>query len=158
MLVGLLRAPTAYDPFIYPEAARARRNQVLQNLVSVGDITPAQAAVYKATPLKLATETAPPVRRGCFNCEQQDQERGFLLPVRDELAHLNGASSSDTELNTGGLRICHDPPAGPAERRAERALGSDAGKLAGHRDLATGRPEDRRRPRDGHQQGVRANP
>lgn len=104
LLVGAVRAPAQYDAFENPAAARQRRNEVIQNMADVGDITPAQAAVYKATPLKLATETAPPVRRGCFNANDDIKNVGFFCQyVTNWLTSTGGLS--DTELNTGGLRI-----------------------------------------------------
>ena len=93
-----------HDAFDNPAAARQRRNEVIQNMADVGDITPAQAAVYKATPVKLATETAPPVRRGCFNANNKIKNVGFFCQyVTNWLTSTGGLS--DTELNTGGLRI-----------------------------------------------------
>jgi membrane peptidoglycan carboxypeptidase len=104
MLVGAVRAPAQYDAFENPAAARQRRNEVIQNMADVGDISPAQATVYKATPLKLATETAPPVRRGCFNANADIKNVGFFCQyVTNWLTSTGGLS--DTELNTGGLRI-----------------------------------------------------
>ena len=104
LLVGAVRAPAQYDAFDNPAAARQRRNEVIQNMADVGDITPAQAAVYKATPVKLATETAPPVRRGCFNANPEIKNVGFFCQyVTNWLTSTGGLS--DTELNTGGLRI-----------------------------------------------------
>jgi membrane peptidoglycan carboxypeptidase len=104
LLVGAVRAPAQYDAFQNPTAARQRRNEVIQNMVEVGDISAAQAAVYKATPVKLATETAPPVRRGCFNANPAIKNVGFFCQyVTNWLTSTGGLS--DTELNTGGLRI-----------------------------------------------------
>ena len=60
LLVGILRAPSAYDPFVYPDAARARRNQVLQNLVDVGDLSQSRASKYEAMPISLSTDQPPP--------------------------------------------------------------------------------------------------
>jgi membrane peptidoglycan carboxypeptidase len=104
LLVGAVRAPAQYDAFDNPAAARQRRNEVIQNMADVGDITAAQAAVYKATPVKLATETAPPVRRGCFNANPEIKNVGFFCQyVTNWLTSTGGLS--DTVLNTGGLRI-----------------------------------------------------
>ena len=43
LLAGLLQAPTAYDPVLHPELAAQRQAHVLDRLVAVGDLTPAQA-------------------------------------------------------------------------------------------------------------------
>lgn len=39
LLIGLLQSPGAYDPFVYPEAAKERRNVVLRRMVDNGYIT-----------------------------------------------------------------------------------------------------------------------
>jgi membrane peptidoglycan carboxypeptidase len=51
MLAGLPQAPTNYDPIAHPEAARARRAQVLQRLVGAGRITEEQARLAGAKPV-----------------------------------------------------------------------------------------------------------
>ena len=51
LLAGLPQAPSAYDPLQYPQAARTRRNEVLQNLVKYGYISTAQAAKAERQPL-----------------------------------------------------------------------------------------------------------
>jgi membrane peptidoglycan carboxypeptidase len=44
LLAGLLQAPDAYEPHDHPAAAANRRHEALLRLVSVGAISPAQAA------------------------------------------------------------------------------------------------------------------
>jgi membrane peptidoglycan carboxypeptidase len=44
LLAGLPQAPSAYDPLLHPAAALARWGEVLDAMISEGDITPAQAA------------------------------------------------------------------------------------------------------------------
>ena len=39
LLAGMISSPSGYDPVTNPQEAMARRNQVLQNMVSQGDIT-----------------------------------------------------------------------------------------------------------------------
>jgi len=48
LLAGLFQAPTAYDPYQYPEKAEARRNQVLNLMVRHGYITKEEADIAKA--------------------------------------------------------------------------------------------------------------
>ena len=43
LLAGLFQAPSAYDPFRYPELAKQRQAHVLDRLVAVGDLTRAEA-------------------------------------------------------------------------------------------------------------------
>ncbi|MGZ4540746.1 MAG: biosynthetic peptidoglycan transglycosylase [Blastococcus sp.] len=43
LLAGLFQAPSAYDPVVHPDVARARQAHVLDRLVAVGTLTRAQA-------------------------------------------------------------------------------------------------------------------
>jgi penicillin-binding protein 1A len=51
MLAGIISSPSAYDPVVNPSAALARRNLVLSNMVSQGDITQEEYAQYIKEPL-----------------------------------------------------------------------------------------------------------
>jgi membrane peptidoglycan carboxypeptidase len=104
MLVGLLRAPSQYDPFVNQSEAKDRRNQVIQNLVTVGKLSQAQADVYKKAQLSLYTKNPPIVREGCANASSSIRNVGFFCDyVVDWLENVQGISP--TELTTGGLRI-----------------------------------------------------
>jgi membrane peptidoglycan carboxypeptidase len=104
LLVGLLRAPTEYDPFVNPEAAKKRRNEVLQNLVSVGHLSQAGADLFKVKPISLATTTPPVVKEGCANANSSIANVGFFC---DYAVHwlLTTGRISNSQLTTGGLRI-----------------------------------------------------
>jgi penicillin-binding protein 1A len=52
-LAGLIRAPNDYDPFVHPDEAVARRNEVLARMRSLGRIGRAEAALARAVPLGL---------------------------------------------------------------------------------------------------------
>ncbi len=52
-LVGLLRGPANYDPFIYPERAKARRNVVLGQMVKYGYLTEEAGEAAKLEELHL---------------------------------------------------------------------------------------------------------
>jgi membrane peptidoglycan carboxypeptidase len=107
LLIGLVRAPSLYDPFVNPKGAKARRDQVIQNLVDVGNITAAQAAKYEATPIRLGTLSPPVVRQGCAgtaNADKQIKNVGFFCDwAVDWLENVGGIPA--TQLNTGGLKI-----------------------------------------------------
>jgi penicillin-binding protein 1A len=60
LLAGLPQAPSVYDPLVDPDAAWARRQEVLASMVSDGDITDSQAARAAAEPV-----TLPPAPGGC---------------------------------------------------------------------------------------------
>ncbi|WP_373532710.1 PBP1A family penicillin-binding protein [Vampirovibrio sp.] len=53
MLAGMPQAPSGYNPFQNLKGAKARRDEVLQNLVEVGKITPEQFERYKNQPIYL---------------------------------------------------------------------------------------------------------
>ncbi len=48
LLAGIPQAPSGYSPFQNPESAKARRNEVLQNLVEVGKLSQQEADSYKS--------------------------------------------------------------------------------------------------------------
>ena len=54
VLVGLVQAPSSYDPYTHPSAARVRQIAVLRSLVRVGKLRAPQAARLLAEPLRLA--------------------------------------------------------------------------------------------------------
>jgi membrane peptidoglycan carboxypeptidase len=104
MLVGLLRAPTQYDPFQYPEAARERRNEVLQNLVDVGDLSQTEANKYAATPVSLATTKPPEVREGCSNAPDTVRNVGFFCQYAVNWL-LDTHTLTESQLKSGGYNI-----------------------------------------------------
>ncbi|MBH1934852.1 penicillin-binding protein [Streptomyces sp. AV19] len=53
LLAGIVQSPSRFDPVNAPKAAAQRRNMVLQRMVDLKNITPAQAAAEKAKPIKL---------------------------------------------------------------------------------------------------------
>ncbi len=58
-LGALPKSPTNYNPYRFPEAAKARRDLVLDNMVEIHAITPAAAAAAKAEPLIPQSFTRP---------------------------------------------------------------------------------------------------
>jgi membrane peptidoglycan carboxypeptidase len=102
-LVGLVRAPTLYDPFLHPQTARERRDEVIRNMVEVGDLAPARAITYLKSPLRLATSTPPPVREGCANANAAVANAGFFCDYAVHWLRQNGYSQQ--QLETAGLRI-----------------------------------------------------
>ncbi len=51
LLAGLIRSPNQYDPFVHPEAAVARRNEVVARMRELGRIPAAEAALVTALPV-----------------------------------------------------------------------------------------------------------
>ncbi|MCW2497003.1 transglycosylase domain-containing protein [Jatrophihabitans sp.] len=104
LLVGLLQAPTEYDPFQNPQAAKDRRNQVIQNLVAVGNLSQAQATKDEATPVALATTKPPVVKRGCANAPNNVTNVGFFCDYAVNWL-LENKVATESQLETGGLKI-----------------------------------------------------
>ena len=92
LLAGLPQAPSAFDPFVAPQKALARRDEVLQALLVNGDITQAQYAETVADrnlrlePGRLYTRIREPY---------------FFSYVRDQLIAQYGANT----VRSGGLRV-----------------------------------------------------
>jgi len=106
LLVGVVKAPTEYDPFVPAnrKAAIERRNQVIQNLADNHDISQAEADRNKAAPLSLATTTQQTVTQGCAGANPAIMNAGFFCDyVRSWLENAGGMS--DKQLNTGGYKI-----------------------------------------------------
>lgn len=58
MMVGIIDAPSIYNPRVNPEYASARERHVLARLVTVGDITEAQAKAELAQPIGLIAKAS----------------------------------------------------------------------------------------------------
>ncbi|HXP19563.1 MAG TPA: biosynthetic peptidoglycan transglycosylase [Streptosporangiaceae bacterium] len=52
LLAGLVQAPSAYDPLVFPDRARARERHVLARLVATGALSARQAAAAMAVPMR----------------------------------------------------------------------------------------------------------
>ncbi|HEU5271104.1 MAG TPA: transglycosylase domain-containing protein, partial [Jatrophihabitans sp.] len=102
MLVGLVKAPTDYDPFLHPQAARDRRDLVLDNMAGQNYITSAQAAAYKAQPIRLAPHSVP--ARGCTYANPAVKNVGFFCDYAlDWLENTGGLTPQ--AINTAGYKI-----------------------------------------------------
>jgi penicillin-binding protein 1A len=91
LLAGLPQAPSQYNPFLYPDRARERRNQVLAKMAELHYVTREQAAQATASPLE--------VKRG--NYYSQRRESFFFEYVRERLIHRYGRAT----VEKGGLNV-----------------------------------------------------
>ncbi len=91
LLAGLPQAPSQYNPFLYPAAARERRNEVLAKMAELHYISAAQAAATEHAPLE--------VHIGKFY--SQRSEPFFFEYVREQLIHRYGART----VEQGGLKV-----------------------------------------------------
>jgi penicillin-binding protein 1A len=92
LLAGLTQAPSAYDPFVDPARAVARRNEVLRAMLQLGLITRKQYA-------KASRSRSPGLKPG--NLYDEIREPYFFGFVRNELAREYGAET----VRSGGLRV-----------------------------------------------------
>jgi penicillin-binding protein 1B len=91
LLTGLVRGPSFYDPFQFPEKALKRRNVVLDAMADVEDISAAQAELAKTKPLDVVANPHQAISR----CP------AFLDLVRRQLQE----EYKPEDLTTEGLRI-----------------------------------------------------
>ncbi len=91
LLAGLPQAPSEYNPFLNPGAARQRRNEVLSKMAELHYVTPAQAAAAERSPLE--------IRRGNFY--SQKRESFFFEYVRQQLIRRYGRRT----VEQGGLKV-----------------------------------------------------
>ncbi|MFE0331924.1 transglycosylase domain-containing protein [Streptomyces sp. NPDC058960] len=104
LLAGVVNGTTLYDPIQHPQAARTRRDIVLQRMADVHDITQAQADAAERQPLGLKP-TAP--RNGCITAVRGaaffcDYVREVFL---DSPVFGKTAEDRAQRWNTGGLTI-----------------------------------------------------
>jgi penicillin-binding protein 1A len=91
LLAGLPQAPSEYNPFLYPDAARQRRNEVLGKMAELHYITHAQAQTAQTAPLE--------VHHGDYYSRRQ--EDFFFEYVRQQLIKRYGLNT----VEQGGLKV-----------------------------------------------------
>ena len=91
LLAGLPQAPSQYNPFLYPQAARQRRNEVLAKMAELHYITREEAATAEAAPLE--------TKHGDYYSRRQ--EDFFFEYVRQQLVKRYGL----TTVEQGGLKV-----------------------------------------------------
>ena len=91
LLAGLPQAPSQYNPFLYPSAARRRRNEVLGKMAELHYISAHLAAAEKSRPLEVRHSTYYSRRRENF----------FFEYVREQLIHRYGRAT----VERGGLKV-----------------------------------------------------
>ncbi|MEA2124311.1 MAG: penicillin-binding protein, partial [Solirubrobacteraceae bacterium] len=113
MLAGLPQAPSEYSPVRSPQAAKSRRNEVLDAMAKVHMISDVQADEAKASPLQLDMS----------KYFQRRREDYFFDYVKDQLYQ----AFPQREVRRGGLRVFTtiDP------KKQELARSAIAGRIAG---------------------------
>ncbi len=75
LIAGLYQAPSAYDPYVYPDKAKARRNQVLNLMLRHGYISEEECEIAKSMPI---TEML------ASNSGNQNEYQGYIDTVIEE--------------------------------------------------------------------------
>jgi penicillin-binding protein 1A len=91
LLAGLPQAPSQYNPFRDPAAAKERRNEVLAKMAELHYISPGRAAAAEHSRLE--------VKRGTYY--SQRREDFFFEYVREQLVHRYG----EKKVAQGGLKV-----------------------------------------------------
>jgi penicillin-binding protein 1A len=134
LLAGLIRAPSAYDPFRHPGRARARRAEVLARMRRNGHLPPAAGARAARAPLGLRPGGPAGVDRGAGT--GRPHAPWFVGWVLDQLLdpadhRFDGLGTSRTSRTatvfTGGLRIATTVDLA-AQAAAERSVVRVAGR------------------------------
>ncbi|WP_448614503.1 transglycosylase domain-containing protein [Modestobacter sp. URMC 112] len=98
MLAGLVQSPTNDDPLVNPEAAKVRRDQVLNRMHQLGHITDQELADVSAAPVETAPGARPP--NGCAYASIG----GFFCGYLEQ--YLTGTLGlTQTEIDNGGWTI-----------------------------------------------------
>jgi len=127
LLAGLVRGPAIYDPLHHPQAATARRNEVLTRMRQLGHITAAQQAAADTQPLGLKPVLPPAAGDPCLRSAAPffcDYVRQILLA--DKALGATRAER-DHRLLEGGLTVktSFDPA---VQRAAQQAVDSTVEK------------------------------
>ncbi len=124
LLVGLLKGPTAFDPFTHPDTATQRRNTVLDVLQRQGVLPAGKAQAAREAPLGVKRGSEP---SGCggskypFYCEAVREE------ILSNPAFGKTAKIREQRFNQGGLTLTtalDRKAADAAQKAVEGALGN----------------------------------
>lgn len=98
LLAGILQSSSALNPYTNPEGMTERRNQVLDAMVSTGDLSAEQAGQFKAAPLGTLDQ---PKRlpNGCIAAG----DRGFFCDYA--IKYLQGHGLDPERLSRDGLTV-----------------------------------------------------
>ena len=137
LLAGLPKSPTRYNPFRYPERARARQQVVLQRMVTTGMISREEAIEAQAVSVDLRAQG-----------RSLRVDSYFLDAVMKSLEE----TYSPEVVYHGGLRVYTTLDAG-MQQQAETALQQGIAKLEAQMDM-THRSEETRVEDDNGLQGA----
>jgi membrane peptidoglycan carboxypeptidase len=115
LLAGLIRNPVGSDPYTNPDAARARRDLIVDRMTTLGHLSPEQAEAIKAEPLPAPVPDPPVGGTDYFTRHVVDlllKDAKYLGPDEAERNRL---------LFTGGLHI-HTTIIPATQAQAEQSI------------------------------------
>src|SRR5262249_5059712 len=100
-LAGLPKAPNNYSPVRFPQAAKARRDWVIDRMAEDGTITAAAATAAKATPVTMRHREATEIANAAYFAEEVRRE--LLARYGEKMLYQGGLTvrtSLDNRLQT----------------------------------------------------------
>jgi membrane peptidoglycan carboxypeptidase len=106
LLAGMVQSPSDDDPITHPDAAKARRDLVIEQMRQQGSISDAEAAAATAAPLGVVADPAVPAE-GCTGAGDAGYFCAYVMQ------YLAEAGLSEQQLANGGytVRTTLDRPA-----------------------------------------------
>lgn len=101
-IVGLVRAPSYYDPLTNPEAARERRDVVLDRMAATGHLREQEAEEYKATDLAV---DATPRGGSCYHSENPSFCDYVMRWLRGSEELADTQEERDRIIEQGGITV-----------------------------------------------------
>jgi penicillin-binding protein 1A len=108
-LAGLPKAPNNYHPARFQQAARSRRDWVIDRMVEAGDVTAVQAAAAKAEPVTMRRRSDEDVVTGAYFAEEVRRE--LVARFGEKMVYEGGLTvrtSLDPRLQTDADKALRD--------------------------------------------------
>ena len=129
LLAGLVNGPSLYDPTVHPEAAKGRRDLVLDAMLQHGYIDQQQHDDAVNTPIQLKVN---PPKQGCAYASQAQYFCDYVLhQIENDPAYGATQDERDQKIMAGGLTIktTLDPRLqGPAQAQVDATAGANPDK------------------------------
>ncbi|MDQ0145948.1 transglycosylase domain-containing protein [Pseudarthrobacter niigatensis] len=129
LLAGLVNGPSLYDPTVHPEAAKSRRDLVLDAMLQHGYIDQQQHDDAVGTPIQLKVN---PPKQGCAYASQAQYFCDYVLhQIENDPAYGATLDERDQKIMAGGLTIktTLDPRLqGPAQAQVDATAGANPDK------------------------------